>query len=353
MNDARPGQRDTLLKGDRVPNFSVPAADGKILLFYEYAVGRPLVIGACAEGWDPTRRRRYADTVRTLAEAANAQSLTLGGNGSLAPDVDDDHLVLPDAGARLRSRLFADVMTDHDGVFAVTDTNLRLLEGCVTTAEDFDEGVPTPEMNAVLAEALELLGEDDGEAATVAPVLMIPRVLAEELCELLCARFDEWHPVASPMPSGNGRALAPDPARKTRRDATIDDPELEQEVIACIARRVLPEVAKAFHYRATRFERPKLVAYSAENSGHFAAHRDNTAPDTAHRRFALTLNLNSGSYAGGELQFPEYGCARGYSPPAGGAIVFSCSHAHRVTPVTRGERFALVSFMFGEEDRPS
>jgi hypothetical protein len=30
-------------------------------------------------------------------------------------------------------------------------------------------------------------------------------------------------------------------------------------------------------------------------------HRDNTTPDTTNRRFALTLNLNSDEYDGGEL----------------------------------------------------
>lgn len=349
MNDADLRQRDTLLRGDRVPNFSLPTADGRILLFYEYAVGRPLAIGACATGWDSGRCRRYAQAVRALAADANAQSLILGGHDDAATDGGEDHVVLPDADARLRSRLFADVLTEGDGVFALTDSNLRLLDGCVASAEELDADLPTAEMRAVLDEALELLGHDGDEAGTVAPVLMVPRVLPGELCEVLCASFDDWCPVASPMPSGNGRALEVDAARKSRRDATIDDGDLEQEIIACIARRVLPEVSKAFHYRATRFERPKLVAYSAEDAGHFAAHRDNTAPDTAHRRFALTLNLNTGAYEGGELEFPEYGRKRGYAPPAGGAIVFSCSHAHRVTPVTRGERYAVISFLYGED----
>ena len=42
--------------------------------------------------------------------------------------------------------------------------------------------------------------------------------------------------------------------------------------------------------------------------------------------------------------FPEYGDYR-YKPAAGAAVVFSCSLLHEALPVTRGQRFALLSFM--------
>ena len=351
MNDAGDHIDDLLLRGDRVPNFSLPHADGRTLLFYEYATGGPMLIGACGTDWDAESRQAYAAAVRELAASVGWQSIVLCDSGGTA-NGSADHVVVIDAGARVRTRLFGAVLGEYDGVFAATDANLRLLDGCVAMIEELTAGAPTAEMRGVVADALEQLVEDD-TAGMAAPVLIVPRVLPEELCAELCDRFAEWNPLDSPMPGHDGESLQPDAARKSRRDVSIDDPHIEQEVIACVTRRVLPEVSKAFHYRATRFERPKLVCYAADSEGHFAVHRDNTAPATAHRRFALTLNLNTGSYAGGELQFPEYGRARGYSPPAGGAIVFSCSHAHRITPVTRGERFALVSFMFGEEGQLS
>ena len=80
--------------------------------------------------------------------------------------------------------------------------------------------------------------------------------------------------------------------------------------------------------------------------GVFRAHRDNLSPATAHRRFALSLNLNAG-YEGGYLRFPEYG-PHLYRPEAGGALVFACSHLHEVTEVSQGRRFVLLSFLFGE-----
>ncbi len=60
----------------------------------------------------------------------------------------------------------------------------------------------------------------------------------------------------------------------------------------------------------------------------------------------VTINLNA-DYEGGDLRFPEYG-ARTCRPPPGGACVFSCSILHEATPVTRGERFAFLPFLYDE-----
>jgi predicted 2-oxoglutarate/Fe(II)-dependent dioxygenase YbiX len=109
----------------------------------------------------------------------------------------------------------------------------------------------------------------------------------------------------------------------------------------------MPELSKAFAYRASRFEGFKIACYQASDRGFFSAHRDNLSPTTAHRRFALTLNLNDG-YQGGQLRFPEYGPER-YRPAAGAGLLFSCSHLHEVLAVTAGRRFVLLSFLFGED----
>jgi predicted 2-oxoglutarate/Fe(II)-dependent dioxygenase YbiX len=83
------------------------------------------------------------------------------------------------------------------------------------------------------------------------------------------------------------------------------------------------------------------------DSGHFRAHRDNTTKGTAHRRFAVSINLND-DFDGGEISFPEYG-PRSFKMPAGGAVVFSCSLLHAVSPMTRGNRYAFLPFLFDDE----
>jgi predicted 2-oxoglutarate/Fe(II)-dependent dioxygenase YbiX len=82
-------------------------------------------------------------------------------------------------------------------------------------------------------------------------------------------------------------------------------------------------------------------------AGWFRPHRDNTTKGTAHRKFAVTINLNAEDYEGGELRFPEFG-NRLYKPPTGGAVVFSCSLMHEARPVTKGERFAFLPFLYDE-----
>lgn len=81
--------------------------------------------------------------------------------------------------------------------------------------------------------------------------------------------------------------------------------------------------------------------------GYFRPHRDNSTPDARQRRFALSLNLNA-AYAGGELESPEFGPCL-YRPPPGAATVFPGTLLHAAPDVTRGRRYVLLSFLWGEE----
>ena len=64
----------------------------------------------------------------------------------------------------------------------------------------------------------------------------------------------------------------------------------------------------------------------------------------AFRQFAVSLNLNTGDYEGGELEFPEFGDAL-YLPAIGAAAVFSASLLHAARPVTKGRRYVLLTFL--------
>ncbi|MDP6037825.1 MAG: 2OG-Fe(II) oxygenase, partial [Candidatus Latescibacteria bacterium] len=137
-----------------------------------------------------------------------------------------------------------------------------------------------------------------------------------------------------------------DHQNKKRRDHTVTDAKLLQLLTSTVGRRVMPEVQRAFYYKATRFEGFKITCYDSEVGGFFHAHRDNLSPSTAHRRFALTLPLND-NYKGGHLTFPEFSPHR-YRPSAGDAVIFSCAFLHEVHPITEGRRFTLLSFLYSE-----
>ena len=119
-----------------------------------------------------------------------------------------------------------------------------------------------------------------------------------------------------------------------------------REVLRRFNRAVNPELAKAYQYKATQMERFLVGCYRAEDSGHFAPHRDNTTKGTAHRRFAVSINLND-AFEGGEIGFPEYG-PKSFKLPTGTACVFSCSLLHQVSPVTAGERYAFLPFLYDD-----
>lgn len=196
--------------------------------------------------------------------------------------------------------------------------------------------------------AIESLDFAEQEAAYNAPVLVLPRVFELQLNEVLIARHEEQRGRESGVMQeiGGMTTEVGDRRRKMRRDVMIADTALQDEIRARLARRIIPAIAQAFHFRVTRLERYLVACYDAQMGGFFTAHRDNVTRGTAHRRFAVTVNLNE-DYDGGELVFPEFGSRR-YRTAAGGAIVFSCSLMHEVLPVHAGKRFAFLPFMHDE-----
>ncbi len=182
-----------------------------------------------------------------------------------------------------------------------------------------------------------------------APVLMVPRILEPELCQRLIDTYENGQQQDSGfMREVDGRTVPRlDHGFKRRSDVQILDEELRSACRLRIARRLAPEIERAFQFTATHIERYIVACYEAEGGGYFKPHRDNTTKGTAHRRFAVTINLNSEDYEGGDLRFPEFGYQT-YRAPTGGAVVFSCSLLHEATPVTKGRRYCTLPFLYDE-----
>ncbi|MGH8127485.1 MAG: 2OG-Fe(II) oxygenase [Gammaproteobacteria bacterium] len=234
---------------------------------------------------------------------------------------------------------------ERQPTWAVTDKAARVLRSGRTKPAEISRlamHLETPKL-ATRSNA------DQPRSAT-APVLMIPDVFNTALCKRLIAHFEqsETHPSGVLDLSGPEPEWRPDPAIKQRRDMRLEDATLIREFEQAMAARVLPEIRKSFQYAVTHHEPFKLVRYDT-GSGYFRPHRDNETRDTDYRRFAMTLNLNTGDYEGGALQFPEFGETL-YRPPRGGAIVFSCSLLHEATDVTRGSRYVALGFFYNPTD---
>ncbi len=207
----------------------------------------------------------------------------------------------------------------------------------------------TPEAAAQAAAAI--LSGLSSEAATTlsspAPVLITPNLVDQDLRRRLIDHFERSDHQVGAMASvdQDGRAInRVDDAKKHRRDCVLDPTsDLHGEVVGLLDRRLVPEIARAFHVQVAHIDRILIARYD-DTGGYFRRHRDNGAPHVAFRQFALTLNLNTGEYEGGELCFPEFSDHR-FNGPAGAGVVFSGALLHEARPVTRGRRYALLTFL--------
>ncbi len=181
-----------------------------------------------------------------------------------------------------------------------------------------------------------------------APVMIVPNVFEPAFCKKLTDLYTAHGGTDSGfMREVDGRTVGLiDYTHKRRSDYIIEEDETLDSIQSRISRRLVPQIARWSNFQATRMERYIVACYRADESGHFRPHRDNTTAGTAHRRFAVTINLNA-DFDGGELRFPEFG-RRTYKPPLGAGLVFGCSLLHEVVPVTRGVRYAFLPFLYDD-----
>ena len=329
----------TLGRGQRAPDFVLPGEDGTPTRFYAKAGGAPTVLLHAGP--------ESLTAVRELAE----------GLGGRVPDDVTVHLVwqgettsedgLPfPAFLDAERKIAAGYGAGEAPMALVLDPNLRVLD-----AFRLDDGRDAT--RRVLDVIDSLPQAEPVEIASQAPVLFVANALDDAMCAEL---IDAWETRGNvetgvEQTAGGHREDTLRAQFKRRRDHVITDAELNQRIGTSLGRRIMPEIRKAFSFRATGFEGFKIGCYDASTGGFFKAHRDNLSSTTAHRSFALTLNLNA-DYEGGQLRFPEYG-PNLYRPDAGAALIFSCSHLHEVLNVTAGRRFVLLSFLLGEPDARS
>lgn len=190
------------------------------------------------------------------------------------------------------------------------------------------------------------------QIAMQAPVAIIPAVLSLEFCRHLIHTWEVGGNEESyTMVEDEGGMLRKvfNRKQKIRRDHFLGEGETLNKLKLYTKSYIYPIVLTAFRFQVTRFEDFRLGCYEADSRGFFGPHRDDATEGTAHRIFAMSINLNADEYEGGYLRFPEYGSDL-YKPDTGSAMIFSSALLHEVTPVTKGRRFALLSFLYGEQE---
>jgi predicted 2-oxoglutarate/Fe(II)-dependent dioxygenase YbiX len=331
-----------LAPGDRVPNFMAADQHGAMRPFYERTLGRPLLLLLAPQ---PETLAGFAASYADFAAAELDILALVPGEGDRLTNASLPFLVLGDPQGRILTGLYRAAGLTQGPAFLLIGPNQRLVEA----------GNGTIATDAALARLATSVPATSKEiASSVAPVLIVPDVLDRATCLSLIRRWhDQGHDegrVAAVIKGEQTHQVYE--SLKKRRDHVVRDDGLTQILAATIGRRVAPEMAKAFHFTAGfRFENFRVVCYDAGRGDYFRRHRDSQGPGTGNRLFAMTLNLNSEEYEGGELLFPEYGQQR-YKPPSGGAVLFSCALAHEALPVLSGRRFALLTFFLTLDSKP-
>lgn len=348
---APPPAYQRLLPGDRFPRLRPPCA-GRPQYALESLAGRyqlycfflDLELAGSAEAIDAVRRR---------------------------PDLfDDRHCCFFGVGVRPRDRKDPVVRDRLPGLRFIWDFDLAVSKACGAAPVDAVSGRATPAQRrwilvdpslhiaqvfpfeTPVADILRVVSElptpdQFGGLLRPAPVLVLPNVFERSFCDRLIELYREAGGEESGVHRAGEGVL--DPTFKRRKDHRLADPEVIEQARWRIGRRVLPEVERLFFMRASYIERHTVGCYAAEDGGHFSPHTDNSQGLTAHRRFAVSVNLND-DFEGGEVVFPEYNM-HGYKAPAGWAVVFPCAALHAVRRVTRGARYAYLPFIYDEAGR--
>ena len=117
-----------------------------------------------------------------------------------------------------------------------------------------------------------------------APVLMTPRIFERPFCEALIAAYRRQGGTPSGIMRqvGDKTHLVMNDAFKKRSDVLIEDAAMRKAIVDRLNRRLVPQIEKAFNFKATRLERYLVASYNAETGGYFRPHRDNTTVATRH-----------------------------------------------------------------------
>jgi SM-20-related protein len=114
----------------------------------------------------------------------------------------------------------------------------------------------------------------------------------------------------------------------------------------------LPRLSAHFSTTLTSIEPLQFLRYGVGDF--FVAHQDGNTPlihdDTRHRRVSIVLFLSArDEYDGGSLTFhgryPDFELREDAAAEAGDLIAFRSETTHEVMPVTKGERFTVVTWL--------
>lgn len=116
-----------------------------------------------------------------------------------------------------------------------------------------------------------------------------------------------------------------------------------------IARTVGMLNASCYQFDVDGFDEPLYhVTYDEKVEGHYSWHIDGNRGGKPTRKLSITFQMSpSNAYVGGDLEFNRTGEPTKAPRDQGTFVMFPSYLLHRVTPVTKGRRVALVGWCVG------
>ncbi len=180
-------------------------------------------------------------------------------------------------------------------------------------------------------------------------MLTIPDFLGKGACDTIVEAIRRAPAEAAAIYGTSAEAAYNPHIRKVRK---ADVPERIVLPVKVLVRKHLKAIGAHFGYELKKIEPLQFLHYVAGDF--FVAHQDGNTPlipdDTLGRRVSVSIFLNGkNEYEGGRLLLhgahPNWEHRDDVSGGTGTLVAFRSETTHEVTPITSGERFAIVTWL--------
>lgn len=179
------------------------------------------------------------------------------------------------------------------------------------------------------------------------------RALSPEDCEALIA-----HGLGVPAQDGTighgGKSVADETMRRSVVRWLNRDDEFLYSLFARIEKMALQANANAFGFDLAGFHEVQFTEYDAGQAGHYDWHEDNCWKHAKpfDRKMSMVIQLSDpATYEGGKLLLHNDPLPDGTFVNQGSALFFPAFNRHKVTPLTAGKRYSLVTWFVGPQFR--
>jgi len=156
-------------------------------------------------------------------------------------------------------------------------------------------------------------------------------------------RMNAWTPAIVSVSKGKDQfaSLANPETRSASAFTPNCDSEITTDFDERLNRIVKPLIKQVWRVDLERHQGTHLVRYVPGD--YYAPHTD-TGLNLLHRYFTVLCYLNE-DFEGGQTSFPRLGYS--LAPRTGKVAIFPATAVHCAEPITRGEKYILVSWLLG------